>query len=179
MRAAVLVIEMQNEFVTEGFPFYIGEMAKTMMLPLQKLLDAARHRKVPVVYCNMVPIKEDALFKKFPTHVVPGTPGAEVADEIKPKDEDYIVPIYAMDAFLHSTLERVLRNLGADTVIIAGETTEVGCLITAMGAFQRGLDVVLVSDCCASWNEEKHQMGLKYLKPFTKVLKSAEVIDLL
>ena len=177
----VLLIEMQNDFVTEGFPFYIGDTAKAIIPPLQKLTEAARERKVPVIYCNMITIKDDALFKRLnlPPHTLPGTPGAEVTDELKPKDEDHIVPIYAMDAFLHSYLERVLRSLSMDTVIITGETTEVGCLLTAMAAFQRAFEVIVVADCCAGRSEEKQQMALNYLKPFTKILKTDEVIELL
>ena len=176
---AVLVLEMQKDFLAEGFPFFVGEMAKAIIPPLQRLLDAARERKVPVVYCNMVPIKNDVLFKKAPLHFLPGTPGAEVVDEIKPKEEDYIVPVYSMDAFLHSTLERVLRNLDVNTVIITGELTDVGCLITAMESFARGFEVILVPDCCVAKTEEKHQLILTYFKDkpyFVKLLQADEVI---
>ena len=130
----ILLMEVQNDFMAEGFPFYsyFGDMAKAIIPPIKKLTEAARKRKIPVIYCNMVPIKDDALFKKFSPHLLPGTPGAEVVDELEPKDEDYIIPVYSMDAFLHSHLERMLGSLGVDTMVITGGSTDIGCLLTAI-----------------------------------------------
>ena len=46
-----------------------------------------------------------------------------------------------------------------------------------MGAFQRGFDVIVVTDCCASWNEERHQIGLNYLKLFGKLIKQLTLTE--
>lgn len=177
---AVLVMEMQKDIVLEGGPAEVGEMGRTTVLKIQKFLDAARESKVPIIYANLCSIPGDPLFKKWPrAHCVPGTTGIEVVDELKPKAGDYVVDIYAMDAFLRTDLEHILRASGVTTLIMTGLTTDASCLLTAMEAFQRWFDVVMVSDCCASWNEERHQRGLNYLKPFTKILHSDEVIKLL
>jgi len=177
---AVLVMEMQKDVIPKGSPVEIGEMGRAIVPNIQKLLDAARERKVPLIYANLCSIPGDPLFKKWPVaHCVPGTPGIEVIDELKPKDGDYVVHIYAMNAFLHTDLEHILRALGVATLIMTGISTDASCLLTAMEAFQRWFDVIMVSDCCASWNEERHQRGLNYLKPFTKILNCEEVIKLL
>lgn len=172
----ILVIEMQKEFCYDNFPLFQGEMIKTIIPILKNCLDSARRRDIPIIYCNMTYLKNDYLFKKFRPHCLSGTSGIEVIDEIEPEEKDYEVPIYAMDAFLDSSLERVLRSLEVRKVFITGQTTDVGCLATSMAAFQRGFEVVLLSDCCASRNVERHQMALNYLKPFAKIHKADEAI---
>jgi len=176
---AILVIEMQKEFCYEGFPLFQGDMVRKAISILKGFLVAARKRGASIIYCNMWYLKNDYLFKKFRPHCLPGTPGIEVIDEIKSEEGDYEVPIYAMDAFLDSPLERVLRSQEIKKVFITGQTTDVGCLLTSMAAFQRGVEVILVSDCCASRNLDRHQMALNYLKPFARVVKAEEAMRMI
>ena len=168
----VLVLEMQNDMVLEGSPVNIGEMARAIVPNLQRLLAAARERKTPLIYANLCCIPGDPLFAKYPAvHCRPGTTGVEVIEELRPEEGDYVVPIYRMDPFIHTSLEHTLRALGVTTLVVTGNTTEVSCLLAAMGAFQRGFNVIVVTDCCASWTEERHQIGLNYLKLFGKLIK--------
>jgi nicotinamidase-related amidase len=177
---AVLVLEMQKDTVSEGGAVEMGERGRTIVPNIQRLIDAARERKVPIIYGNLCCIPSDSLVKKFPiAHCVIGTPGTDVIEELKPEAGDYLMNTYAIDAFIHTSLEHVLRALGIATVIVTGITTDGSCLLTAMGAFQRSFNVVLVSDGCVTYNEERQQAALKYLKPFVKILNSDEVIKLL
>ncbi len=167
----ILVLEMQNDMVLENSPVNIGEMSRAIVPNIQRLLTIARANDTPVVYANLTCIPGDPLFQRYPAaHCIPGTSGVEVIAELKPQEEDYVVPIYRMDAFIHTGLEHILRALDITTLLVTGNTTEVSCLLTAMGAFQRGFDVIVVTDCCASWNEERHQLGLNYLKLFAKLI---------
>ena len=173
----IVVLEMQNDFYDPESFIFVGEMAKAMIPNIQKLIKAARGMKVPLIYCNNTYIKDDYLYGKTPLHCFPGTAQYEIIDEVKPEEEDHIIPVYAMDAFLNSLLERILRSLKISRLFITGLSTDIGCLLTAMGAFQRGFEVYLISDCCATRSEEKHQMALNYLKPFTKVVTADEAIE--
>src|SRR2546421_226447 len=60
-----------------------------------------------------------------------------------------------------STLERVLRSLGMDTVLIAGTKTNVCCESTARDAMMLDFKVVLVADCCAALSDEEHRATLE------------------
>ncbi len=177
---AVLVLEMQKDTISKGGAVDMGERGRAIVPNIQRLIDAARERKVPIIYGNLCCIPSDPLVKKFPiAHCVIGTAGSEVIEELKPEAGDYLVNTYAIDAFLHTSLEHILRALGIATVIVTGTSTDGSCLLTAMGAFQRSFNVVVVSDGCVTYNDERQQAALKYLKPFTKILNSDEVIKLL
>ena len=175
---AVLVLEMQKDTISKGGAVEMGERGRAIVPNIQRLIDAAGERKVPIIYANLCCIPSDPLIKKFPiAHCVIGTTGSEVIEELKPKAGDYLVNTYAIDAFLHTSLEHILRALGIATVIITGTTTDGSCLLTAMGALQRSFNVVVVSDGCVTYNEERQQAALKYLKPFAKILTTEEVLN--
>ena len=176
---AVLILEMQKDLILEGSVVDVGEMGRAMIPRIKKLLDVARERKVPLIYGNIYFVAQDPLFKPRPPHCVLGTPGAEVVDELKPRDGDHIVNIYRMNAFLYSNLEYLLRVLGVATLIITGISTNGGCLLTAMEAFQRGFKVIIASNGCATYKEEKHRVALEYLRPYAQILTIEEIIDLL
>ena len=54
-----------------------------------------------------------------------------------------------------SGLERLLRSLDVDTVLIAGTKTNICCEATARNAMMLDLKVVMVSDCCAALSDDE------------------------
>jgi len=58
----------------------------------------------------------------------------------------------------------VLHNRGIDTLFVCGVTTEVCVNTTVREANDRGYRCVVLSDCCASYFPEFHDMGLKMVK---------------
>ena len=175
---AVLVLEMQRDLILKESVLDFGEVGRAIVPKIKKLLDAARERKVPVIYTSLYATPGDPIFENFPVlHCIPGTEGIEIIDELKPKEGDYVVNTYRMNAFLFSNLEYLLRVLGVDTLIITGVSTNTGCLLTAMEAFQRGFAVIIASDGCATYKEERHQSALEYLKPFAKILTADEATE--
>jgi nicotinamidase-related amidase len=175
---AVLVLGMQKDAIGEGSVLDMEERGRAIVPNIKKLLDAARERKVPVIYGSLYATPGDPIFESFPVpHCIPGTEGIEIVDELKPKEEDYVVNTYRMNAFLFSNLEYFLRVLDINTLIITGVSTNTGCLLTAMEAFQRGFKVIIASDGCATYKEERHQAALEYLKPFAQILTVDEIME--
>jgi ureidoacrylate peracid hydrolase len=76
-----------------------------------------------------------------------------------------------------SSLERVLRNLGVDTILIAGTKTDICCESTARDAMMLDFRVVMVADCCAALSEDEHRDALEtVIQQFGDVLDSADVL---
>jgi ureidoacrylate peracid hydrolase len=77
-----------------------------------------------------------------------------------------------------STLERVLRNLGIDTVLIAGTKTNICCEATARDAMMLDFKVVMLSDCCAALSDDEHRSALEnIIQQFGDVMTSDEALD--
>jgi len=77
-----------------------------------------------------------------------------------------------------SSLERVLRNLGIDAVLIAGTKTNVCCESTARDAMMLDFKVVMVEDCMAALSDEEHLATLEtFIQQFGDVMTGAEVLQ--
>merc|ERR1712228_663879 len=64
------------------------------------------------------------------------------------------------DGFFKTDLERIVRGLGATSVLLSGLVTSACVLNTALGAFHRGFDVMLIEECCADRSMARHEATL-------------------
>ena len=163
---ALLVLEMQKDMIYGDLTVTI-KRGQIIIPNIQKILRAGRKNGRPVVYANLQTYAQDPILlkNKLPKHCIVGSLGAEVIDELKPEQGDHIVNIMRMDAFLHSHLDFILRDvLEVDTVIITGISTGIGCFLTALGAIQRGMAAILVSDACATYTADRHEIALEFFR---------------
>lgn len=157
-RTALLVIDMQNDFVEEGAPLEFPE-GRRVLPAIQKVLDAARAHGVPVVYPAHVhrPGGADMGIHRelYPPvaageALVDGGRGVEIYPEITPQAGELVIKKHRYNSFYATDLEIVLRGLGVDTVVLTGMTTECCVLGTARGALECGFRSVVLADACAS-----------------------------
>ena len=108
-------------------------------------------------------------------------PGRQaVWSELDVVPADHIVIKNRYSAFISgsSQLERLLRSLGIDTVLIAGTKTNVCCEATARDAMMLDFKVVLVSDCCAALSDDEHRATLEnIIQQFGDVMTGPEVLQ--
>ena len=161
---AVLVIDMLNDFVKPGGTLRV-ERAERIIPKLKALLDWARGKGLPVIYaCDAHRKGVDAELALWGDHAIEGTWGAQVIDELKPQEGDFVVRKRRYSAFFGTDLDLLLRELGVDTLILTGLVTNVCVQHTAADAFFRGYKVVVVSDCCEALTEEEHKSALEYMR---------------
>jgi ureidoacrylate peracid hydrolase len=88
-----------------------------------------------------------------------------------------VVTKHRYSAFVGTDLEQVLRAIGARSVIMTGEATNVCVESTARDAYMRDFFVAFLSDCTASTSQEAHDATLYTMgKHFGQVLTSDDVI---
>lgn len=76
-----------------------------------------------------------------------------------------------------SALERTLRGMGIDTILIAGTKTNVCCESTARDAMMLDFKVIIVEDCCAALSDSEHQGALEnIIQQFGDVMTTDEVV---
>ncbi|MCE0764217.1 cysteine hydrolase [Pseudonocardia kujensis] len=157
-RTALLVIDMQNDFVEEGAPLEFPE-GRRILPTLQKVLDAARTAGMPVIYPAHVHRRGGAdmgihrdLYPPVGAGqaLVDGERGVEIYLEVAPRDGELVIKKHRYNSFYATDLEIVLRGLGVDTVVLTGMTTECCVLGTARGALECGFRSVVLADATAS-----------------------------
>ena len=159
---AILVVDMLNDFVTGA----IGcDRARAIVPACVRLLDAAREKGVPVIYCNDSHLPGiDRELQIWGDHAIKGTPGAEVIPELTTQAKDYVVPKRRYSGFFQTDLDILLKELGVKTVIMTGLHAHMCVRHTSADAYCLGYDVVAAKECMDSFTEEDYQIGIAYLK---------------
>jgi biuret amidohydrolase len=190
-RTALLVIDMQNDFVEEGAPLEFPE-GRRVLPTIQKVLETARVHGMPVIYPAHVhrPGGADMGIHRelYPPvaageALVDGGRGVAIYPEITPQAGELVIKKHRYNSFYATDLEIVLRGLGVDTVVLTGMTTECCVLGTARGALECGFRSVVLADACASCDypdlgfgampaNEMHLAALRIMS-----LTSSQVID--
>jgi nicotinamidase-related amidase len=90
-----------------------------------------------------------------------GAPGAEVMPELEPSPGDIDMPrLHGLTPFTGTSLDRVLRNMGIDTVVAVGNSINIGVLGLVLSAVDLGYQVVVPRDAVAAVPAEYGDMVL-------------------
>jgi len=168
--SAVVVIDMANDFVypggviaDAGGPDY-QRRAQALIPGLARLLAAARDAGVTVVYATDAHTPTDAELRKWPPHAMAGTWNAEIVPGLAPRTGDAVVGKQTYSPFMNPEFERTLRDRGIRRLYITGLHTDCCARHASGDAFQRGYDLVWVSDGLQAFTDDAHQAGLEYFK---------------
>jgi biuret amidohydrolase len=183
--SALLIIDMQRDFLEPGgFGAALGNdvsRLKAAVGPCKNVLVAARGLGMLVIHtreghrpdlADAPPHKVDrgdpAMRIGAPGPMgrilVRGEPGHEIIPELYPAENEPVIDKPGKGAFYQTDLDLMLRNRGIDTLLVCGVTTEVCVNTTVREANDRGYRCIVLSDCCASYFPQFHEMGLAMIK---------------
>lgn len=191
-KTALVVIDMQNNWVMEGQPGYAA--ACIDIVPnINRLADAHRRTGGLVAWVQMTAapevLKGWGRFRDFfPTKdllelwsaaLTPGGVGYALWHGLEVKPGDEIVEKKRYSAFIQgsSDLEARLRRRGIDTVVIVGTATNVCCESTARDANMLDFKTIMVADGNATRSDAEHNATLSNLYGlFADVMTTEEVV---
>lgn len=187
---AVVLIEFQNDFTSEGGALHgavEGVMASTKMLEnAKKVADDARAAGATVIHA---PISFADGYHEITEHpygilagvvdnkaFVKGTWGAEIVDDLAPQPDDIVIEgKRGLDTFASTNLDFILRSKGIKTVALGGFLTNCCVESTMRSAYEKGFDVVTLTDCLAATSQAEHDNAIQYDYPmFSKPMTSSE-----
>ena len=191
-KSAFVVIDMQNAFVAEGGVIEVP--ASREIIPvINRMAAECRHVGVPVIWIRSHHPKGGSDWRHFFDHFVrperreaaaaalsDDAPSSRFHPDMDIRDEDYIVFKNRYSCLIpgSSSLERLLRSLGCDTLLLAGTKTNICVESTARDAMMLDFRVVVLSDATAALTDEEHQASLNVLiQEFADILVTAEVVD--
>jgi ureidoacrylate peracid hydrolase len=159
---------MQNAFVSKGGYFDAAGIdisaAEKIIYPCQKIISAGREKGIKIVYLQMG-YSQDLSDKRSPSFIkskVPsllrqrpelkdklyifGTWGAEIIEELKPRQGDTIIMKHRHDGFVETNLDHTLRTFGIEYLLFIGTATNICVESTLRHAFSLDYFPILVSD---------------------------------
>jgi ureidoacrylate peracid hydrolase len=193
LRPALLVIDVQNGFVSKGGSYDKLGMDtsnyRAVVPKIRELIDLCREVGSPIFYTEAVrepsgidlltrvhmilPKSREERIIKVPI-CVRGTWDAQTIDELRPTDADHVIIKRRDSAFQDTEINAWLRALGINTIIFAGVDTSI-CVETSLrDGFNQGYDVILISDTTASANKEHYNTTLERVRDYYGVVMDFE-----
>jgi nicotinamidase-related amidase len=195
-RSALLIVDMQNDFVRQNAPLEVPD-ARDTFDPINRLIAVWRDLNRPVIFTRFVAGENPSLLWTWSPQIhAPGNcckighrrsyPDVDgerdaiaVVDELDVRAGDTVVDKFWYGAFFRTNLKDVLHSHGADSVVVTGTVTQICVEDTVRQAFHEGLKVIVVEDGVSSFAPDLHAATLKNIAmKFGAVLTSAEVIEL-
>lgn len=182
---ALLVIDMQNGFVSKGGSYDLMGLNVSkysdVVPSLKQLIGFCRKVKIPIFYSQAVreesgidlltrshrilPKSREERIKRRPI-CIRGTWDAEIVEELKPNFDDHVVIKRRDSVFQDTEVEVWLRSLGIDSIIFAGIDTSICVESSLRDAFNHGYDIILISDATSSNNLNHYNSTLDNIRNY-------------
>jgi len=192
---ALVMIEFQNDFTSEGGSLHaaVAEVMEStgMLDKAVRAADAARAAGATVIHS---PITFQPGYYEITSHpygilagvvdstsFVKGTWGAEIVDCLTPKDGDIVLEgKRGLDAFASTNIDFILRSKGIQTIVLCGFLTNCCVESTMRSAYERGYEVITLSDVVAATSQAEHDNAIQYDYPmFSKPMTAEEFMTAL
>ena len=175
---ALLVVDMQNDFVRTGAPLEVPA-ARATFDAHRYLLDAFRKLGAPVVYTKFLATPQPSLLWRWSPQCAPPTlcchkgvlrryddtatalECTDIVTELAPAPHDLIIEKYGYGAFHGTPLSDLLRQRGVRSLVVTGTVTQICVEETAREAFHHGFATTIVADAVSSFAPDLHAATLK------------------
>ena len=171
MKHALLIVDMQNDFVVPGGPAVVVGAAATIP-QLKEVLNWFRDKNYPVFHIvreyradgSDIEISRKEAFLAGPSYAVPGPKGVEIIEELTPIAGEYRIVKPRFSAFFGTELELILRRLSVESLVVCG-TQYPNCIrATAFDGLSHGYPVSVVTDATSAASEEIANANIRDLK---------------
>lgn len=142
MNKALVIIDLQNDYFPGGKNELVNSTEAS--LKAKELLTAFREKNLPVIHVQHLSVRPGSTF------FVPGTPGAEIHDNVKPAEGEKIVVKSFPNSFRETDLQEYLKSLQIDHLVVAGMMSHMCVDATARAAKDFGYTVSVAADACAT-----------------------------
>ncbi len=180
---ALIIVDMIKDNVNIHGKSRLDLASSRIMPALLDMATVFRSYGCPVIFACDSFMQGDFIFQsRIPPHAIRGTVGAEPLNELKAEPTDVILPKRRFSAFYKTDLDQRMRIWGVDTAAIAGISTNVCVLMTALDAVQNDFRSVIVSDACACHDQAVHDNVISMyantlMVPLLRILSASELLS--
>jgi nicotinamidase-related amidase len=177
---ALVVVDMINGFTDPACP--LGTHCPEVVAANIELLSAFRSRRLPIFFTSVVYHNEQqaSVFRaKVPALnlLEPGSHWVAIDARMARQASEPLIEKQWASAFFGTDLDRQLRALTVDSLVVTGLTTS-GCVrASAVDGLQNNYQIVIAREAVGDRNPQAHQANLFDLNAkYADVLGAAEII---
>jgi nicotinamidase-related amidase len=161
VKDALLLVDVIQDFRHDGGDPLLASFRERHPA-LVGAIDEARNDGIPIVYANDNHGVWDGDAGSLVRRAVQDGRAPELVQAVAPREGDRFVVKPRYSAFDHTPLELVLRELGVERILLAGNATEMCVVQTAIDAKEEGFKVTILADACATTDERMERLALEY-----------------
>ena len=179
----LLVIDLLNDYFRQQAP--LAAQRDQLVASVNRLAAAFRLARQPIVWVRQefAPDLSDAFLRARRENcrvTIAGTDGCELLPELERYASDKVIVKKRYSAFFGTDLDETLAALRPVILVLAGINTHACVRMTAIDAYQRDYEVLVASDCVASYDAGHHDVTRRYLDAgIARFVPSAEIAKML
>lgn len=159
-RSALLVMDYQADIIAR-----VGDRLGAALERTKEVIAGARAAQIPVMYVvvgfrpgypEVSPNNAAFAVVTATGRFQSGTPGADIAPELRPEPSDIVVVKHRTGAFTGTDLDMILRAKHIDTLVLCGLVTSGVVLSTVRSGADSDYRLIVLKDCCADLDDEVH-----------------------
>ena len=184
MKTALIIVDMQNDFVEGGALAVTG--GRALVPVINRIVRELGKTVLVVTSQDWHPLKA-VHFDKWPVHCVANTKGAELVEGLKlPDNTIHVVKgtsglddgYSAFEGVEHreggETLKRILREHEIEAVLICGIATDYCVKATALDAVEFKYHTTLITNACAGVSHLTTEAALKEMAAAEVVMRQVQ-----
>jgi nicotinamidase-related amidase len=161
----LVIIDMLEDFFLKGT---LQQARPQLTHSINQLIAYARKNGFPVLWVRQEFESDlsDAFLAQKKENIfltIKGTKGVKLLNELDRRSDDLEVIKKRYSAFYNTDLDNILDQIRPSKLIIAGVNTHACVRMTAIDAYQRDIEVIVVADCVLSNDPEHHRVTLDYM----------------
>src|SRR5258707_10711643 len=175
-KTAVVLIEYQNDFTSEGGTLHQAVKpvmdASNMLANSIETVEKARAMGATIIFAPITFTDDYHELSPTPYGILKGvvdsksfrqgTWGAQIVDVLKPEAGDIVIEgKRGLDGFATTNLDFILRGRGISTIALGGFLTNCCVESTMRTGYEKGYDVITLKDCTATLSEEEQRMAVE------------------
>lgn len=185
-KTALVLIEFQNDFTSPGGVLHdaVKDVIRStgMLANAAKTVAAARAAGVTIVFSPISFAKGYHEISPKPYGILKGvvdtqafikgawgadfTDAAEAGGGLKPQANDIVIEgKRGLDAFASTNIDFILRSRGITDLVVCGFLTNCCVESTMRTGYERGYQMVTLTDCCAATSQAEHDAAIRYTFP--------------
>jgi ureidoacrylate peracid hydrolase len=191
-KTAMVLIEYQNDFTSDGGTLHQAVKpvmdSSNMLANTIATVERARalgatiifapitftddyHELSPEPYGILKGVVDSKSFRK-------GSWGAEIVDALKPRPEDIVIEgKRGLCGFATTNLDFILRSRGITNIALGGFLTNCCVESTMRSGYEKGYNVVTLTDCTAALSQEEQRLAVEKNYPmFSRPLSHTEFL---